>query len=383
MGYALNDVRLKLYSRPTREDTEDHGEREGDEEATMTPDFSCIALLQLEEAVKTFLYIILEAVLEALCQIEGGANCISVEAVEDAIRRSLPSSVCRPVLEQCLMQQRAHQLALHGMQCTSRDSTPMLSPSHLDDRQMGLMAPPQAVPAEEGPGRSEPVGITVRPSAQGMEPQKVWLWMPSDRDGSRQALQVKLLAGKTVESLDVLATLSFRSHEDVRDAFSPAEDLSIEGDLLLSSVWLASDLGLWFLVEETSFLEMLEYRLAVDGCEPDGLMGAGMPGPMLWRMFCLLVLQVGVAGDQLQHRCIEAVQHSAWVILKCAMDQIPFVTVEGHQTPSRSPVVGTACIKQLEVSSAADGMDALLDLLSDEAWEPQDNHPHITIYVAA
>ncbi|KAK3276996.1 hypothetical protein CYMTET_14973 [Cymbomonas tetramitiformis] len=72
MGYALNDVRLKLYSRPTREDTEDHGEREGDEEATMTPDFSCIALLQLEEAVKTFLYIILEAVLEALCQIEGG-----------------------------------------------------------------------------------------------------------------------------------------------------------------------------------------------------------------------------------------------------------------------------------------------------------------------
>ncbi|KAK3285645.1 hypothetical protein CYMTET_6764 [Cymbomonas tetramitiformis] len=142
-------------------------------------------------------------------------------------------------------------------------------------------------------------------------------------------------------------------------------------------------LWLRFLVEETSFLEMLEYRLAVDGCEPDGLMGAGMPGPMLWRMFCLLVLQVGVAGDQLQHRCIEAVQHSAWVILKCAMDQIPFVTVEGHQTPSRSPVVGTACIKQLEVSSAADGMDALLDLLSDEAWEPQDNHPHITIYVAA
>jgi hypothetical protein len=61
----------------------------------------------------------------------------------------------------------------------------------------------------------------------------VWLWIPSDRDGSRQSTEVEVLGGTTAASATLLATRTFASMEEARSAFQPSTVPGVSGELCL------------------------------------------------------------------------------------------------------------------------------------------------------
>jgi hypothetical protein len=63
--------------------------------------------------------------------------------------------------------------------------------------------------------------------------RNVWLWIPSDRDGSRQSMQIEVLGGASAATATLLHTRTFVSMEEARSAFQPSTIPGVSGDLCL------------------------------------------------------------------------------------------------------------------------------------------------------